>query len=501
MQTKSSLYNGNDKETEQEKAKEKEQEQEQEQEQEKEQLMEQERIKEKELERIREKERIMEKEREQEREMERGQEKERMRKKEREMEKEREREMAKEKEKEKEREQEREKEKERVKEREKEKERVKEMELEREIEKEKARVKEMELEREIARVKEMELERNKEKERVKEMELEREIEKARVKEKASVLQVAENTRVSDNVFANVKKYSHAEYQYINLIHNILDNGHWEEGRNGKTQSIFGTSMRFTLKNGQIPIFTTKKTAWKTCLKELLWFIRGDTDVKNLQKQDVHIWDGNSSREFLNSRGLNNYPEGIIGPCYGYQWRFFNSNYNCYTGNRITDYQPLGGIDQLQQIIDQLKNPATRNSRRLVMTAWNPKQLDQMALPPCHILCQFNVHDGNKLSCSMYQRSGDVGLGICFNIASYSFLTHLLAKHCGLEADEFVYFLGNAHIYDDHIQPLKEQVKREPFEFPTVSINTVRENINDYEVDDFVLYNYQSHDAIKMNMRK
>ena len=270
MQTKLSMYNGNDKETGQE--------------QEHENLMTQETEKEKakanakELERIREQERLMEKERLIESETEREREKERMRKKEREMEKE----IAREKEKEKER----------VKEREKEKERIKEMELERDKEK--------------TIVKEMELERNKEKERVKEMELEW--------EKDNILPMAENSRLSDNVFANVKKYSHEEYQYINLIHDILDNGRWEEGRNGQTKSVFGNSMRFTLKNGQIPIFTTKKTAWKTCLKELLWFIRGDTDVRKLQKQGVHIWDGNSSREFLNSRGLIKYPEGIIGPC-------------------------------------------------------------------------------------------------------------------------------------------------------------------------------------------
>ncbi len=455
MQTTSSTDNDNDndKENEQEKEKEKLIDLKTEKGLEKKRPQELEKKRAQELEKIREKEREMEHEREQEREMERTREKERIRIKEREMEKERIR--------------------------------VKEMELERVKEKE--------------RIKEIEHERVKEKERIKEMEHEREKEKDREKEK--VLLIAENTCVSDNIFANVKKYSHEEYQYINLIHDILDNGHWEEGRNGKTQSIFGASMRFTLKNGQIPVFTTKKTAWKTCLKELLWFISGDTDVKNLQKQNVHIWDGNSSREFLNSRGLTNYPEGIIGPCYGYQWRFFNSNYNYYTGKQITNDKSFGGVDQLQQIIDQLKNPATRNTRRLVMTAWNPTQLEQMTLPPCHILCQFNVHGGNKLSCSMYQRSGDVGLGICFNIASYSFLTHLIAKHCGLEADEFVYFLGNAHIYDDHIQPLKEQIKREPFAFPTLSIATVRENINDYIVDDFILHNYQSHSAIKMNMRE
>ena len=291
--------------------------------------------------------------------------------------------------------------------------------------------------------------------------------------------------------------NHEEQQYLNLIKNILENGTWEEGRNGKTKSIFGNMMRFSLKDGKIPILTTKKTAWKTCLKELLWFIRGDTDNKLLQEQGVHIWDGNTTREFLDSRGLTDYREGLIGPGYGFQWRHFGGDYDSSAagvkegGNR--------GVDQLQQIIDALKDPAQRTSRRLIMSAWNPQQLDQMALPPCHILCQFNIHDGNKLSCSMYQRSNDEACGTSFNIASYSFLTHLLAKHCGLEAYEFVYFKGNCHIYEDHVDGLKLQITREPFPFPTVSIKQVRENINDYQVDDFTLDNYQSHEAIKVAM--
>jgi thymidylate synthase len=134
-----------------------------------------------------------------------------------------------------------------------------------------------------------------------------------------------------------------------------------------------------------------------------------------------------------------------------------------------------------------------------MTAWNPCQLDQMALPPCHVLCQFNVHDGNKLSCALYQRSVDTALGAPFNIASYSFLTHLLAKHCGLEAYEFIYFCGNAHVYEDHIETIKGIFNRKPYTFPTVDITTVRDDINDYCVDDFVVSNYQCHDVIKMNM--
>jgi len=319
---------------------------------------------------------------------------------------------------------------------------------------------------------------------------------------------SDKSLVSENIFKNIKKFQHEEYQYLNIIENILENGTWEEGRNGKTKSIFGQTMRFSLKDGKIPILTTKKTAWKTCLKELLWFIGGETDNKSLKKQGVHIWDANSSREFLDSRGLRLTSDDLIGPGYGYQWRFFNANYNCISGKRIIDTpgpdifrnsKQSIGIDQLQQIIDALKDPKQRTSRRLIMTAWNPAQLDQMALPPCHILCQFNVHDGNKLSCSMYQRSVDTILGQPFNIASYSFLTHLLAKHCGLEAYEFIYFMGNCHIYEDHIEDIKEQIIRDPFEFPTVSIKQIRENINDYQVEDFELHNYISHPPIKFQM--
>lgn len=303
-------------------------------------------------------------------------------------------------------------------------------------------------------------------------------------------------KISDTIFSNINKYKykHEEYQYLNLIENILENGVWEEGRNGKTKSVFGQSMRFSLKDGKIPILTTKKTAWKTCLKELLWFIRGQTDNKILKEQGVHIWDANGSREFLDSRGLNHYQEDMLGPIYGYQWRHFNAEYNATDGTSLSE-----GVDQLQQIIDALKDPKQRTSRRLVMSAWNPCQLNQMALPPCHILCQFNVHDGNKLSCSMYQRSCDFFLGSCFNIASYSFLTHLLAKHCGLEAYEFVYFMGNVHLYENAIDACKLQITREPFPFPTVSIKETRENINDYQVEDFVINNYFSHEAIKVAM--
>jgi len=301
----------------------------------------------------------------------------------------------------------------------------------------------------------------------------------------------------NNNFTTSDNGAHEEYQYLNLIKAILENGYLEEGRNGKTMSIFGGTMRFSLKNGIIPILTTKKVAWKTCLKELLWFIRGETDNKKLQQQNVHIWDGNSSKDFMKNIGLSHYIEGILGPIYGYQWRHFNAPYNVRNGNVLDANQ--SGIDQLQYIIDQLKNPATRNSRRLIMTAWNPCQLNKMALPPCHVMCQFNVHDGNKLSCAMYQRSVDVPIGSPFNIASYCFLTHLLAKHCGLEPYEFIYFMGNCHIYEEHLDAIKNQIERNPFNFPTLEIVNKRENINDYVVDDFQVFDYKCHEAIKMTM--
>ena len=292
---------------------------------------------------------------------------------------------------------------------------------------------------------------------------------------------------------------HEELQYVNLIRKIIDEGSWEEGRNGRTKSIFGHTMRFSLQGGKIPILTTKKTAWKTCLKELLWFIRGETDNKLLQAEGVHIWDGNSTKEFMESRGLGHYPEGMLGKIYGFQWRHFNAESDLKTGKAVYDKEGNRGVDQLQQIIDALKDPKQRTSRRLIMTAWNPCQLDEMALPPCHVLCQFNVHDGNKLSCALYLRGNDTALGLPFNIASYSFLTHLLANQCDLEAYEFVYFCGNAHIYEDHIEPMKAIFDRVPYKFPTLEIYTKKENINDYEVSDFFVSDYKCHETIKMKM--
>ena len=286
---------------------------------------------------------------------------------------------------------------------------------------------------------------------------------------------------------------HPEKQYLRLVSKIIQSGIKEVGRNGTTYTQLGAMMKFPLTNKQIPILTTKKLAWKSCLRELMWFIRGDTNNETLQNQNIKIWNGNGSREFLDSRNLYHLVENDLGPIYGHQWRFFNAKYyNCNT-----DYRGRG-IDQLQNIIDTLKTNE-KNSRRLIMTAWNPIQINEMALPPCHVLTQFHVTNDNELSCSLYQRSGDMGLGIPFNIASYSFLTHIIAKHCDLKPKEFIHHIGNAHIYDDHIEPLKEQIKRTPLSFPTIDIEKL-DNINDYDINNIKINNYEYHNPIKMDMR-
>jgi len=287
---------------------------------------------------------------------------------------------------------------------------------------------------------------------------------------------------------------HEEHQYLNLIKDVLKNGFHETGRNGETISTFGSHMRFSLKDGKLPLLTTKKMAYKSCFQELFWFISGDTNNDTLKNKNVNIWNANSSREFLDSVGLTNNVEGDLGPVYGFQWRHFNADYiDCYTNYENS------GIDQLQTIINQLREPNTRNSRRHILTAWNPCQLDKMALPPCHLLCQFNVHQNKYLSCALYQRSGDVGLGIPFNIASYALLTHIIAAHCGLEAYEFVHFIGNTHIYKEHTEPLEIQCQNEPKTFSRIIVKK-QPNIEDYNMDCITwITPYESHGPVKMKM--
>jgi len=288
----------------------------------------------------------------------------------------------------------------------------------------------------------------------------------------------------------------AEKQYLSLIKKILREGVKEEGRNGVVYKIIGSQMRYPLDNGSIPLLTTKKLAWKVCLKELLWFISGKTDNQILKDQGVKIWNKNGSREYLDSLGLINRLENDLGPVYGHQWRHFNAPYfDCdldYTGE---------GVDQLKAIVEALKDDEGRKSRRILMSSWNPCQLHEMALPPCHVLSQYHVTEGNKLTCNVYQRSADVGLGLPFNIASYSFLTHLLAHHCDLEATELIHTVGDAHIYEEHVDVLEEQIKRRPLSPPLIKfLENKKEEIEDYELNDFTIEDYNYYDEIKMEMK-
>ena len=258
-----------------------------------------------------------------------------------------------------------------------------------------------------------------------------------------------------------KKILNDEHNYLKQLKYILENGETRQTRNAETISSFGIRMEFDLKKG-FPLLTTKKMYWKGVYEELLWFLKSNTNAKKLSDKGVHIWKGNSNRTFLDSIGLDHYKEGDCGPIYGFQWRHFNAKYK----GCDKDYTNKG-VDQLKEIIHLLKTNPT--SRRIFMSAWNPEQMDEMALPPCHISYQFYVSDSNKLQCQMYQRSGDMFLGIPFNIASVSLLTHIIAKMTDLIPDKIILVVGDAHIYKTHIEQVKEQLKRDPYIFPILDI--------------------------------
>lgn len=288
-----------------------------------------------------------------------------------------------------------------------------------------------------------------------------------------------------------------EAAYLDLCKKIIEEGELREDRTGTgTYSLFAPpQIRFSLKDNVFPLLTTKRTFYRGVVEELLWFVAGNTNAKDLSEKDVHIWDGNGSREFLDKRGLTENREGDLGPVYGFQWRHFGAAYEgCdanYTGK---------GVDQLQQIIDQIKsNPF---DRRILLSAWNPAAVDKMALPPCHILCQFYVsmRDGVKrLSCQMYQRSCDMGLGVPFNIASYSLLTIMIAHVCGIEPGEFIHVMGDAHVYSNHVEALKQQIARTPGEFPKLVIKRKVDSIDDFKYEDFDLQGYRPQGKIEMAM--
>lgn len=257
-------------------------------------------------------------------------------------------------------------------------------------------------------------------------------------------------------------------QYLDLLDKVIKEGNNKTDRTGTgTTSIFGYQMRFDLTKG-FPLLTTKKLHLKSIIYELLWFLNGETNVKFLTDNGVKIWN-----EWADA-------DGNLGPIYGYQWRSWEKS------NGIK-------VDQISQVIDSIKN--NPDSRRHIVSAWNVGQLDEMALPPCHILFQFYVANG-KLSCQLYQRSADIFLGVPFNIASYAILTMMIAQVTGLVAHEFVHTLGDAHIYNNHLEQCKIQLEREPRNLPTMKINPDVKSIFDFKFEDFTLENYDPHPHIK-----
>ena len=269
-------------------------------------------------------------------------------------------------------------------------------------------------------------------------------------------------------------------QYLELMRHIKDHGTFKGDRTGTgTYSVFGYQMRFNLADG-FPLVTTKKVHLKSIIHELLWFLSGDTNVKYLQDHGVSIWNEWATAEQCARFGRN---EGELGPVYGHQWRNFGA-----TQNADGSFSP-DGVDQIAALVHDLKhNP---NSRRLIVSGWNPQEANQVALPPCHTLFQFYVADG-KLSCQLYQRSADVFLGVPFNIASYALLTMMLAQVCDLQLGEFIWTGGDCHLYSNHLEQTELQLSREPLPLPTMRLNPDVKDIFAFKYDDFTLENYQSH---------
>jgi thymidylate synthase len=291
--------------------------------------------------------------------------------------------------------------------------------------------------------------------------------------------------------------THPEQEYLNALKHILENGDERPDRTGVgTKSIFGLQMRFDLNDG-FPAITTKKLAWKSVVSELLWFIEGSGDERRLAEilhgerytDKKTIWSDNAQAPYWVEKRMQRHPADL-GRVYGVQWRRWRKP--LIRINKVV----LQNHDQLLELISGLKEDPY--SRRHIITAWNPGELDLMALPPCHMMAQFYVNNG-KLSCQMYQRSADFFLGVPFNIASYALFTHMLAQVCNLEVGDLIITIGDAHIYTNHIEQVKEQLKRKPLPLPTLKLNSAIEVITDFEMTDIELVNYQSHEAIKAPM--
>lgn len=302
-----------------------------------------------------------------------------------------------------------------------------------------------------------------------------------------------------------------ERQYLNLVRRIIDQG--ESRRRERTGvgtlSLFAPpSMEFDLSDGRIPLLTTKRVFWRGVVEELLWFLRGETDSSTLEKKGIYIWSQNTTREELDARGLIQYPEGECGPIYGYQWRRWNSPFHAGKGGDAPG-EERDALDQLSDLVTNLiRDP---EGRRHILTAWNPEQLHQMVLPPCHCFAQFYASSPDPstgrraLSCQLYQRSADMGLGVPFNMASYSLLTCLLAEVCGMDRGRFIHTMGDAHIYCNHVEALEEQLTRHPRPFPTLHVRKGclhQGQVSDLEslsIDDIQLEGYCPYPTIKMDM--
>ncbi len=328
--------------------------------------------------------------------------------------------------------------------------------------------------------------------------------------------VACRQKMGERIIAiHVNFFSHGQYHhddtYMEILGELTNRSTCQQmtneirmDRTGTgTVSVFGRQFRFDLSNNGVPLLTTKKLHWRKVVEELLWFARGETDAKELQKRGVHIWDGNSSRAFLDSVGLRDNVDGDIGPGYGFQWRHYGAEYN--NGPKSGDFAKYDGqgIDQLAHVEHLLKTDPF--SRRIVMTAWNPAAMSRMALPPCHAMVQFYVEqsDGERrLSCHMYQRSVDTFLGFPWNIASYAVLTHLLAMRAGMSASELIISTGDTHLYSDHVDAARKQLNCAPLPIPRIEIDpsVAFKNWEDIQVDtDISVIGYYSHPVISAKM--
>lgn len=299
------------------------------------------------------------------------------------------------------------------------------------------------------------------------------------------------------------KFNHYQYQnkeeqnYLDLMKEIIDNGVPSGDRTGTgTNSLFGQILKYNIRDGKLPLLTSKRTFIRGIIEEMLFFVSGNTDCTKLQEKGIHIWDGNTTREFLDNRGLNHLPVGDMGAGYGFQWKHFGADYK----DCKTDYKDQG-FDQIQNVINLIKN--NPESRRILISGWNPPDLHKMALPPCHLSYQFYVNvDKKELSCLLYQRSSDYFLANNYNAIGAIILTHMLAHICGLKTGEFTHFLGDVHVYSNHIEQCEKQMERSTMPFPKLVVNPSNREINDisgFKYEDFKVVNYYPHPTIKAEM--